>query len=409
MFESGGRGPALRAKRRRLRARLRDPAASAPNGREIAWAAQAVSPIRGSSRFAPGHAKLFAAKHIRLQWTEVDGEPVAFDCGCVDRDGVYVYQTGFDPAKSDLSPGRLHFQASIKRSIEEGYRFFDFLRGDEPYKAHLRAKPIGVLETRLIAPRAALLGHRLWSSNSTLQMSVACPARNEGLPAAGRDAARTSAAPADAAQPDAGPAPIALAQRPQPIEVEKKRWRAVSVRAARFGVGSVVMDVAYRAARRCGRLQVVELVNLKLADLSPARRWLAGMSFRWLTADEVCPQICGRSGQRPRRSHGLATCQWPQLLSCHCRWFTAGKLPLVCARVDGAGAQSGNRLFLASRNRVPVQGVHASRFSRQANPSHGHCHTRFRSYAGKAFATGRCNEYANWASLQGPCGLVTAT
>src|SRR6185369_4904770 len=75
---------------------------------------------------------------LRLQWTAVDGEPVAFDAGYTNQDGVFLYQTGFDPAWSDLSPGRLHLQASILKAIEEGYHFFDFLRGDEPYKAHFR-------------------------------------------------------------------------------------------------------------------------------------------------------------------------------------------------------------------------------------------------------------------------------
>jgi CelD/BcsL family acetyltransferase involved in cellulose biosynthesis len=107
--------------------------------------------------------RLLEQGKLRLQWTEIDGEPVAFDSSYVDHEGVFVYQTAFDPAKSDLSPGRLHLQASILKAIEEGYRFFDFLRGDEPYKAHLRAKPIPLLETRLIAPRVLPhLGYRLW-------------------------------------------------------------------------------------------------------------------------------------------------------------------------------------------------------------------------------------------------------
>ena len=117
--------------------------------------------------------RFLADNALRLQWTEVDGEPVAFDAGFIDGDGVFVYQTAFDPAKAELSPGRLHFQASILKAIEEGYRFFDFLRGDEPYKAHFRATPIAVLETRLIGPRlGARLGHRWWKAKRGLKARV---------------------------------------------------------------------------------------------------------------------------------------------------------------------------------------------------------------------------------------------
>ena len=110
---------------------------------------------------------------LRLQWTEVDGEPIAFDSGYAHQKGLFVYQTGFDPTKSDLSPGRLHFQQSIMKAIEEGNTFFDFLRGDEPYKAHFRAEPIPVFETRLIGPRILRrLGHQVWRFQKGLKVRV---------------------------------------------------------------------------------------------------------------------------------------------------------------------------------------------------------------------------------------------
>ena len=120
--------------------------------------------------------RFLAAGKLRLQWTEVEGQVVAFDSGFVDNDALFVYQTGFDPASSDLSPGRLHFQASIAKAIEEGYRSFDFLRGDEPYKAHFRATPIPVLETRLIGPRVVpRLGHRFWLAQKRIKARVRAP------------------------------------------------------------------------------------------------------------------------------------------------------------------------------------------------------------------------------------------
>ena len=110
---------------------------------------------------------------LSLQWTEVEGQPVAFDSGYVDQKTVFVYQTGFDPTQSELSPGRLHFQHSILNAIEQGFTHFDFLRGDEPYKAHFRAMPIPVFETRLIGPRKLRrLRHRVWSLQKGLRARV---------------------------------------------------------------------------------------------------------------------------------------------------------------------------------------------------------------------------------------------
>jgi len=120
---------------------------------------------------------------LRLRWTEVDGQPVAFDTGFTDQKTVFVYQTGFDPAQSDLSPGRLHFQQSIMKAIEEGYTSFDFLRGDEPYKAHFRASAIPVLETRLIGPRIMRrLGHQVWKLQKGLKARARANRANASTP-----------------------------------------------------------------------------------------------------------------------------------------------------------------------------------------------------------------------------------
>ncbi|HZZ72566.1 MAG TPA: GNAT family N-acetyltransferase [Pirellulales bacterium] len=125
---------------------------------------------RFESFLRAANEQLLEQRMLRLMWTELDGEPVAFDSGYAFQDTLYMYQTGFDPSKAEFSPGRLHFQASIMKAIEEGYRVFDFLRGDEPYKAHFRANSAPVLETRLIGPRLrARLGHGYWKLQKRLK------------------------------------------------------------------------------------------------------------------------------------------------------------------------------------------------------------------------------------------------
>ncbi len=210
---------------------------------------------------------------LRLQWTEVDGEPVAFDSGYVEQEGVFAYQTGFDPAKSDLSPGRLHFQASIMKAIEEGYRFFDFLRGDEPYKAHFRATPIPVLETRLISPRIRpRLGHRCWKFQQRVKARVR--ARSERK-SSSRLRFLRALLPGSA---DRAPTPAAVQTMP------RHTFAAVY---SRYGVVSAAKGLAYRVARRLCRLQIGHVLTLELADLSPTPPPLTGLEYRWLAADEV--------------------------------------------------------------------------------------------------------------------------
>lgn len=78
---------------------------------------------------------------LRMLWLELEGRPAAIEYGLVGNDTVYYYQGGFDPDLSDRRPGWLAFSGSLKLAIEQGYRKFDFLRGNEPYKASWGAQP----------------------------------------------------------------------------------------------------------------------------------------------------------------------------------------------------------------------------------------------------------------------------
>lgn len=68
---------------------------------------------------------------------------------------LYAYQAGVDPEAMKLQPGKLLNLGTIRRAIEQGYRAIDFLRGDEPYKAHLRAAPRPSLQLRIVPNRPA--------------------------------------------------------------------------------------------------------------------------------------------------------------------------------------------------------------------------------------------------------------
>jgi len=120
-----------------------------------------------SSRFAAFHRdvmpELLLGGQLFLEWLDLDGEPVAAEYGLIGDGVVYVYQAGVNPDALEHSPGRLSHITMLRRAIEQGYRALDFLRGDEPYKAHWRAEPRGSLEIRVVPARpAARLRHAAW-------------------------------------------------------------------------------------------------------------------------------------------------------------------------------------------------------------------------------------------------------
>src|SRR5207244_453594 len=78
---------------------------------------------------------------LRLHWLELDGRPVAAEYHIAGEDIVYAYQSGIEPEVLHEEPGHLAAIATLQLAIAQGYRAFDFLRGDEPYKAHWRAQP----------------------------------------------------------------------------------------------------------------------------------------------------------------------------------------------------------------------------------------------------------------------------
>ncbi len=90
-----------------------------------------------------------AAGLCRLQLLHLDQIPVATTLCFPYRDTVYLYNSGYDRSRGGLSVGLICKALSIGRSIEEGYRAYDFLKGHEPYKGRLGGKPLGLHRIRL--------------------------------------------------------------------------------------------------------------------------------------------------------------------------------------------------------------------------------------------------------------------
>jgi CelD/BcsL family acetyltransferase involved in cellulose biosynthesis len=95
---------------------------------------------------------------------ELDGSPAAAEYHVADAKTTYAYQGGVDPDRLAEEPGRLSTILCLRAAIEDGHTQIDFLRGDEPYKAHWRATPRATYDYRVIPNRrlARLRGH-VWT------------------------------------------------------------------------------------------------------------------------------------------------------------------------------------------------------------------------------------------------------
>ena len=73
-------------------------------------------------------------KWLDLVFLKLNKRIVAYYLGFVYDNIVYFWNTGFDPEFSKVGPGKLLLHFWIKDSFEAGYREFDFMVGEEPYK-----------------------------------------------------------------------------------------------------------------------------------------------------------------------------------------------------------------------------------------------------------------------------------
>ena len=77
---------------------------------------------------------------LRLFLMEMDDRPAAASL-CFDYDNVrMLYNSGHDPEYRYYSVGLLLHALCLRDALEQGYRYFDFLRGNEPYKYRLGGK-----------------------------------------------------------------------------------------------------------------------------------------------------------------------------------------------------------------------------------------------------------------------------
>lgn len=89
---------------------------------------------------------------LSLLFLQFEGATIASLLCFNHLDSLYVYNSGYDPSYSSLSPGIVLLSYSIRDAIQHGIREFNLLRGDEAYKYHLGAQDLKLF-TIWIRPR----------------------------------------------------------------------------------------------------------------------------------------------------------------------------------------------------------------------------------------------------------------
>lgn len=87
---------------------------------------------------------------LEISFLEYEGRKIAAVLIFIFHNEVLLYNSGFNPKYSHLSPGLILKAYAIKEAIEKGRKKFDFLRGGERYKYDLGGKERKLYRIRII-------------------------------------------------------------------------------------------------------------------------------------------------------------------------------------------------------------------------------------------------------------------
>jgi len=86
---------------------------------------------------------------LRMSFLDIDQVPAA-GVMCFDyNDTIFLYNNGYNPQFSNLSPGFLSKVYSIRNSIDQGKLRYDLLKGDEGYKKRLGSTPVPLYHLKI--------------------------------------------------------------------------------------------------------------------------------------------------------------------------------------------------------------------------------------------------------------------
>jgi len=132
----------------------------------------AVSKVRS---FHLAVAKSFAERGwLGLFLLKLSGNPVAAVYGFRYNSKFYSYLSGYDPKYAKYSVANLLRASVMRKCINDGFVEFDFLRGDETYKAQWNAvirwnRHVTITETGCLARAQYWLSQKYWNRGKELK------------------------------------------------------------------------------------------------------------------------------------------------------------------------------------------------------------------------------------------------
>ena len=90
---------------------------------------------------------LIQSGQAELTMIEYESRPLAAMLLFNNGQTNFMYQSGMDPSRLNLEPGYQLICHALMKSIADELQHFDFLRGDEPYKARWLTTPISLKKT----------------------------------------------------------------------------------------------------------------------------------------------------------------------------------------------------------------------------------------------------------------------
>ncbi len=139
------------------------------------WRTKGVSGVFARKELRDFHinvTRLFNEKGwLGLYFLTANDDPIATIYSFDYRQKKYEYLTGFDPNYSKYGVGNLLRLHVAKDCIRKGFKEYDLMRGDEPYKSNWRTQNRKNLEMRLINKRlfAKLYG---WATRNRTALFV---------------------------------------------------------------------------------------------------------------------------------------------------------------------------------------------------------------------------------------------
>jgi hypothetical protein len=113
--------------------------------------------------------ELFDSGMAELLFIYKNDRPISSVLLLKSDDTCMMYQSGLDPSYSSVEPGYQTNLAAIEYAIGEGFRYFDFLRGDEPYKARWSTTREPIVRRKYVPPK---LKSQLWHGTWVIGRSI---------------------------------------------------------------------------------------------------------------------------------------------------------------------------------------------------------------------------------------------